>query len=80
MDVGELRDRVSDLVIDCALADLPTFNVSDGNTQGDCNAGRRQHFVAIRDQQQDVWSPGRKRICKGQDRDTDCLRHSGIGI
>ena len=58
VDVGELGDRVAYLVVDGALADFAAFNMGDGNAQGERDAGRRHHLVAIGDEEHEVGPPG----------------------
>ena len=57
VDVGELGDRVADLVVDGALADFAAFDVGDGDAQGERDAGGGHHLVAIGDEEHEVGTP-----------------------
>ena len=54
VDVGEFGQGVSDLLIECALADLSAFDVGDRNPHGGGDAGWSQHLVAIGHYEHDV--------------------------
>ena len=54
MYVAEFGQGVADRIVDRALADLAAFYMGDRNTQRQRDAGRRQHFVSIGDDQHQV--------------------------
>ena len=80
VDVGQLGESVAHLVVDGALADFAAFDVSDGNAQRDRNRRRREHLVAVGDEQQQVGTPGGERVGQAEDGDADGLGHAGVGV
>ncbi len=62
VDVSELGEGVADLVVDGALADFATFDVGDGNSQSERDAGGCHHLVAIGDEEHEVGTPGSERV------------------
>ena len=57
VDVRELGQRISHRIVDCALTYLTAFDVSDGNTQSKRCRGRRQHFITVSDEEQQIRPP-----------------------
>ena len=59
---------------------LPAFDMRDWNPQGQRNGGRRQHLVAVRDEQQQVRTHPSEAIRQAESRHANALRHADIGI
>jgi hypothetical protein len=54
--------------------------VRDRDTKGKSSGRRSEHFVAVRDEQQDVRANARERIRQSESCKADGLRHAHIGI
>ncbi len=80
MNVRQLGKRVADGIVDCALAYLAAFNMSDGNTHGESDRSRREHLVTVGDEKEYVRPPGGKCISEAKHGDADRLRHARIRI
>ena len=80
MDVGQRGESVANVVVDGALADFTTLDVSDGNAQGESDGCRREHLIAVGDQQQHIGTPGGEGVSQAEDGDADGLGHAGIGV
>ena len=80
VDVSQLGESVADLIVDSSLRDFATFDVGDGNAQGQRNGSGRHHLIAVGDEQQQVWTPGGERVSQAEDGDADGLGHAGVGV
>ena len=80
VDVRELGQSVTDVVVDGSLANLAAFDVGDGNAQSERDGRGRHHLVAIRNEEKQVGTPCGKGIGEGQNGDADGLCHTSIGV
>jgi len=49
-------------------------------SQGECDRGRREHLIAVGDQQQNVRAPGGERVGQAEDGEADGFGHPGVGV
>ncbi len=80
VDVAHFSERVSNGVVDGALADLATLDVGDGDTQGKGDGGGREHLVAVGDEQEEVGAQISEQVGKAEHGDADGLGHSDVGV
>ncbi len=80
VDVSELGEGVANGVVDGSLRDFAAFNVGDGDAEGECDGGGREHLVAVSDEEQEVGAPGGERVGEAKCGEADGLGHSGVVI
>src|SRR5208337_1519544 len=56
VDMTHLGESMAHGVVDGAFADLSAFDMRDGNAQRQGDGSGRQQFVAVRDEQEQVWT------------------------
>jgi len=80
VNVSHFGERVANGVVDGAFADFTAFDVRDGNAQGQGDGSRREHFVAVGDQEEKIGAKCAEMIGKAQRGDADCFGHTDVGV
>src|ERR1700692_92852 len=78
--MAHLRDGIPDRIIDRTLADFSALDVRNRYAQGQRDTSRREYFVAVGDQKENVRTHASKQIREGKHRNADALCHADVRI
>src|ERR1700722_9711811 len=78
--MAHLRDGIPDGIIDRTLSDFSALDVRNRYAQGQRDTSRREYFVAVGDQKENVRTHASKQIRKGKHRNADALCHANVRI
>ena len=80
MHVAQLGERVADRVVNGAFADFAAFDVRDGDAQRQRDGRRRQHLVAVGDEEQQIGTHLAQAVGEPERRHADGFRHADVGV
>ncbi len=80
VQMTQLGQRVTDLLVDRPFADLSTLDVRNRDTECHRSSSGRKHLETVGNQQQNVWTQFAKAFRKAQRRPSDALGHALIRV
>jgi len=80
MNVAHLGEGVANGVINGAFTDFASFDMGDGDSQGQRDGSRGEHFVAIGDQEKNVRAHLTETVRQTEGGDADGLGHADVGV
>src|SRR5258708_3601179 len=80
VNMAHLGEGIAYGVVNRALADFAALDMRDGDPQGQRYGSRREHFVAVGDQEKNVRAHLPKTVREAHRSDADGLGHADVGV
>src|SRR6202795_1611352 len=80
MNVAHLRESVTHGIVNRSLADFSSLDVCYWNSECQRNGCRREHFIAVSDQEKQVRAHLSQEIAETQRGNANCLGHSHVAV